>query len=557
MSSVTTKVGIELEVRMGKAQAEIDRLNKKLEHTRDTVRKADAQLGGLNKQVSFMKQGLAGPAGLVALLIGAVHAMDKMSKRAIELTGDTRGLAGSWQRLREEWSASADQLILIADRAPLAMRTIKEEVVGVDSAVDDQAKSVSMVALAWDDYIKKLTPMAGEDWLPAKAVAALNRELDELSSKQARPMLGGFGADVGAGHLAGGLTAARDKAAINEINRHHKQLARDTDVLNKLFKINADATWEMGWASRHHRRERKKEVDLFKAERAEFKRMFGEVEMDRASGSLSRAQDRQAFGNQLDEAKMAEAGQNAKKVQLDFEAEQHEKRQEMLREHNDLLQASLDAEIAAEQRKREEQQATMASRMQIADATAVLTSQSVALTSFGAEAFVKGEKRKNAVLKGLAGSEMIVIGIVESVKAAASFAGQNYVEGAMHVAASALAFAQGGKLLAEAGGGGRSVGPGAAGSGFASGSAFGPGDTGGGVQSSSGGSSSPTNNGPVSEEANQHRKHVFINPNTNINTGGNTVNVNVQHFGQIDDATGDKIRQAIKRSERRSGKVTT
>lgn len=67
-----------------------------------------------------------------------------------------------------------------------------------------------------------------------------------------------------------------------------------------------------------------------------------------------------------------------------------------------------------------------------------------------------------------AGWQLMIEGVVQSVKAVAAFAGFNYVQGALHLAAAAFAFTKGGMLLAgRIPGGGASAGPAMGGGGMA------------------------------------------------------------------------------------------
>lgn len=294
--------------------------------------------------------------------------------------------------------------------------------------------------------------------------------------------------------------------------------------------------------------------------------------MESRGSGIAVAADRADFQDQMSGIEMSRAGKAAQQAQDDYQIKVLEARQDKMNEFDKFAQEQLEnekkrleEEVEARKKAEEEKQRaieeTMRAQFQVASATQALTSNSVQIASIGADAFIKGEKRKNAALKGLAGSEMVVIGIVETVKAAAAFAAFNYVEGALHVGAAALAFAKGGQLLSQAGGGGSSVGPGAAGSGFASGGAFGPGnDSGGGVQSSSGGSSRPTNNGPVSEREESVQRSGRRGPNAPTRNDGRRDQgppIVIQYMGAPDAKFGDFVRKAVSASERKSGKVTS
>lgn len=339
-----------------------------------------------------------------------------------------------------------------------------------------------------------------------------------------------------------------------------RQTLQEGQRTNEMFAAMATGNDKITESLNKQNKARKQKIDLFKEERAQFQGEFGKVEMARAGSALGTARDRDLFNDQLGGAQMADAGQKAKAAQVRFEEETAEKRKKLLEDHNRALEESLEVEIRAEQRKREEIEMTMRSRMEISSATQALTSQSAALAGFAAEAGIKGGKRREAAMKAIAGSELITIGIVETVKAVAAFAGFNYVEGALHVGAAALAYARGGQLLSQAGGSGGGGGPSG---GFAGGAAFGGGgtaDTGGSPQSSTGGSSRPESNGPVSESEESVQRSGRggrPGPTRNRDRDGGGATIQVFQIGQIDDAGAIKIEQALARAKRKSGRSSS
>lgn len=135
-------------------------------------------------------------------------------------------------------------------------------------------------------------------------------------------------------------------------------------------------------------------------------------------------------------------------LQSDMEQVQHEARLKRI-----------DAERAAEEKKAARKVALMDLVDRVAAGSAA-TATMIARTA-GASA-----KKQEQIAAGVAGGQAIIIGVLESVKAAAAFASFNPIQGAMHVAAAAFAYAQGGMLLAQAGGaGGSSSGASSAGGG--------------------------------------------------------------------------------------------
>lgn len=347
------------------------------------------------------------------------------------------------------------------------------------------------------------------------------------------------------------VKAARESLALNQ------ETLRQGVMINEMSAGMVTATDKITESLQRQNKGRKQKIDLFKEERALFQSELGQVEMARAGSALGTARDRDAFNDQLGGAQMADAGQKAKAAQVRFEEETAEKRKKLLEDHNRALEESLEVEIRAEQRKREEIEMTMRSRMEIASATQALTSQSAALAGFAAEAGIKGGKRREAAMKAIAGSELITIGIVETVKAVAAFAGFNYVEGALHVGAAALAYARGGQLLSQAGGSGGGGGPSG---GFAGAAAFGGGgaaDSGGATQSSTGGGDRPSSNGPISESEESVQRSGRggrPGPTRNRDRDGAAPTVNLFHLGALDDGSLIKIDQGLAHIRRKSGR---
>lgn len=543
------KVGIELEVRLNKADAEIKKLRTELDKTRLSAQKADQQMKGFDKQLGAVKSSFAGTAGFIALVVGAGHAVDRLAERTIKLTGETDGLAGAWKQLTKEWVAAGDKLLVAIDRLPKALDTIEKEVGGTNAEVDKQSTSVKVLDAVWDGYLKRLSPMSGEDWFAVRAINSLSDAVDNLTLKTAKA---GFGDAL--------MGAAKGAAAENTL-RTQQRMNREMQFTVDMLEMNALANDKVTSAldRRTKATVRAAKADPFAAQRSSFNDQLLSSQMAAGGVQMKTGIDRDKFAAEKAEADMAKAGMDAKRAQDAFEEEMHEKSKRRLEEHNRLLQAELDAKIEAERQKKEAIEATARAQMQVADLTASLTSSSVQLASMGAEAFVKGEKRKNAVMKGLAASEMVVVGITETVKAVAAFASFNYVEGALHTAAAAVAYANAAKLGSEAGGagGGRGVSvPGAFGA-----SAFGGGtDTGGSTQSSSGGGSRPSNNGPVSEsEESVQRSGRGGRPGPTRGRQSEEGRPIVQVFavGNIDDAGAIKIEQALKRAQRKSGRSTS
>lgn len=154
---------------------------------------------------------------------------------------------------------------------------------------------------------------------------------------------------------------------------------------------------------------------------------------------------RRLLQTQIDAATI---GADRQQIQAELEQVQHEARLKRI-----------DAERAAEEKKAARKVALMDLVDRVAAGSAA-TATMIARTA-GASA-----KKQEQIAAGVAGGQAIIIGVLESVKAAAAFASFNPIQGAMHVAAAAFAYAQGGMLLAQAGGaGGSSSGASSAGGG--------------------------------------------------------------------------------------------
>lgn len=144
-------------------------------------------------------------------------------------------------------------------------------------------------------------------------------------------------------------------------------------------------------------------------------------------------------------------------------AERQQLQAEIEAVHHEARLKRIDLERAAEEKKAARKVALMDLVDRVAAGSAA-TANMIAKTA-GASA-----KKQEQIAAGVAGGQAIIIGVLETVKAAAAFASFNYVQGAAHTAAAVFAYAQGGMLLAQAGGAGSSRGGGgAAGGGMPSG----------------------------------------------------------------------------------------
>lgn len=173
--------------------------------------------------------------------------------------------------------------------------------------------------------------------------------------------------------------------------------------------------------------------------------------------------------------------------QAELEANPPETELERIEQRDALAQLAFDRDLARLTEQIEVERLLDAERARLAEADAArmrdrqklvgktvqttnqFLSQGQAFASTIIGAAIKDEdKRAKAELKAR-GISAIATGVLETVQAAASFASFNFVQGALHTAAAALAFTQGGIMLAgnlpgnrSAGGAGAGAGAGAA-----------------------------------------------------------------------------------------------
>jgi hypothetical protein len=199
--------------------------------------------------------------------------------------------------------------------------------------------------------------------------------------------------------------------------------------------------------------------------------------------------------------------------------------------------------IAKERKIAEDQQRRKQQLMQL---STTMAGHGVELGNMITKAAGLSADKQQRIGDALAGGQLMTIGTVEMVKAAAAYAGQNYLEGAMHTAASIMAFAKGGMLLGQAGGGGGGRGGGGGGA-----SAFGMGTFGSG-----GGGGGTTQNRSLGEGPPISR--VGVAPPPRRPSGPQRNEPTSIHFHSVfapDAAQIMEARRAIKKSERDDGDV--
>lgn len=521
-------------------------------------------------------------------------AMQKVIEAAKGVTVETNNAASAVQRFKIEIQNIEDRALGAADKTASLRDTLRDyvmvndvsiasvkahgaSVMELESAMADLGVSTSHLGKSSTEWVKllqrakmdaKLATDEFKRWgKSAEGIAQISKELNAIqTSAQA---------------YARGII---DKDRLHDIERelalHGSQRGR-MEQINALLNEKAELT----------AKQLELEGKLSEAEEVRFQNELRQISASvgrsggggrrrsqwegteigsigsRGSG-IAMASDRADFQDQMSGVQMARAGQGAQQAQDDFKIKQLEERQarmnefdkfanEQLENEKKRLEEEAEATKKAEEAKRKEIELTMRSRMEIASATQALTSQSAALAGFAAEAGIKGGKRREAAMKAIAGSELITIGIVETVKAVAAFAGFNYVEGALHVGAAALAYARGGQLLSQAGGSGGGGGPSG---GFAGAAAFGGGgaaDSGGATQSSTGGGDRPSSNGPISESEESVQRSGRggrPGPTRNRDRDGAAPTVNLFHLGALDDGSLIKIDQGLAHIRRKSGR---
>lgn len=202
--------------------------------------------------------------------------------------------------------------------------------------------------------------------------------------------------------------------------------------------------------------------------------------------------------------------------------------------HSDAL-AKLEAK--RQQERAQQQQAILNLVQQVGDG--MIQTASMVTNAMGLE----GEKQAKA--EGIIqGTRSMFIGGLEMVKAVSSFAGFNYIEGAMHLSAATFAFMQAGLMMAgtapRGGAGGASAGGGGGGGGM-----FATGGSGGGYRepTSSAIPGSPSGRPPAGTQGGGQ------------SGGGNTYNVSLMHVGKIDREGATTIKQGLEDLDHSSGRV--
>ncbi|MGH1344330.1 MAG: hypothetical protein ACRBN8_22415 [Nannocystales bacterium] len=159
-----------------------------------------------------------------------------------------------------------------------------------------------------------------------------------------------------------------------------------------------------------------------------------EIAVERAQ----RDQDEAALIVAKDQRDQAMHDRNLRRMEEDLRAREHAKET-----NRRWLQEQINDEEEVERKRL----ANLKSSTQVAQGANTIALNSSEIAKLAANETIKGEKRKAQFMQRAAGVQSLTIGALETVKAAAAFASFNYVQGAMHTSAAALAFARGGMLM--------------------------------------------------------------------------------------------------------------
>lgn len=281
-------------------------------------------------------------------------------------------------------------------------------------------------------------------------------------------------------------------------------------------------------------------IDRFKAQRAEFEAALAATRRSAGFATLNRddATARAEFDSQLQEAQRREAVAQA---QAQHNAIMEAGEREHLQKLEEARKAAHDAtlqRLAAETKARED---AVRHQQQIQAVVSSLSHQSMGLAEEVAVAVADGERQRTLIMQGFAASRATVTGIEEQVKAAAAFASFNFVQGALHQGASALAFAKAGMLA------GGVIGPGA---GSGGGSAGGGGGSASFLPGGVGEKRDRVGSGPPVSRASAHAP-----PKASGSKGPSVVQNFYSYLPADEKQMGMVLRKAVKHSEEHDGDI--
>lgn len=286
--------------------------------------------------------------------------------------------------------------------------------------------------------------------------------------------------------------------------------------------------------------------DRFASERAAFEAQLAASQRSQGFGSLDRSTDTasRAFEEQAGPARQQAEMQAAAQAMGDLRREELEQIRSAEEERARIEKA---AHAARLQRMKEEAEARKKMIANYVGANEIMNQLAQGSIGLGMEvvaASERSERAKAEIANKMMAGQAFGIGALETVKAAAAFASLNPIQGGMHTAAAALAFAKGGLLasgvigpMATVGEGSSSINAG----GGAGGSSNGP----------SGGSNAPK--GPISrkEDGMQGAHHA---PPGGGGGGGNVITINMQSLLPADEEkAGIQIANLLRHSNQSFG----
>lgn len=185
---------------------------------------------------------------------------------------------------------------------------------------------------------------------------------------------------------------------------------------------------------------------------------------------LELERQRLELANPETEAERFEIKRELRQIEHEEYMIQEQAKLDLDRLRSEEKQRLLDEETKAEEQAKKEREKLhkaqlkrekefIETRKNIVNTVASLGRETVQLSGLIADATIKDEEKKQEAMFKVQGTMMMIKGAVEVVESIISFASQNYLEGALHLAASVTAFTTGGMLLAKqvpggAGGGG-------------------------------------------------------------------------------------------------------
>jgi hypothetical protein len=469
------------------AQKEISKLTLELEKAQRSSTKASKGLDELDR--SAQKQGKtwmqmrAGVLGYTGAIVGTFLAIDRLAERTLKLTGDTKGLAAAWVRMKESVISDTEEILSTVDKLGGIFGETFDAVRELTGSVDDNSKALTDGTSAIETYAYALGPLG---ILPYEAATALGALID-----QAEALDGVIGKGDRSG-LGNALVAGDADAFINAVlrateygKRLHEIAAAQRRVAGTGFLGGAAAG--LGDASSKFKSPRgsrrssaaDKTFDAFEFTANDISelqggevgsRMEGEGDQslsESAETFASRHVERERLKNDL----VLEEKLRALEVEREMGVDpitQIESEKQALLEHNEFLLDTTSDDIARmalhDQRRQIVHEAQIkriaaeraAERKKLADlqtwtsVSGQLLGMQTQTATMAAETFIKSDERRAKFVNRARGIEALGIGALQVVQAAAAAASFNIPQAILHSAAAAVAFTQGGLLISGA-----------------------------------------------------------------------------------------------------------